>query len=442
MDLRANASSIPGTDSRLVSKRYAWYVFALTFLIMVFDFIDRQIVVSMFPALKAEWNLSDKELGALLSVVSLTVGFGSLPIALLADRWSRVKSIAAMAGVWSLATISCAFAGNYGQLFAARSVIGVGEAGYGPVGSALISSLFPARIRAGVLSALIAAATIGGVIGVVLGGVLTARWGWRAAFGVVGVPGLILALLYLFVRDYKTVGLVKSDATGATVRMTALDIAASVFRAPSAVLVFIATALQLFVVATLYAWLPSFLNRSYGLAVDQAGVKAAVVLLVGSLGAVAWGYLADRISRNRRHNRLLLCAFCAVSTFAVLTYAFGSVPPGDRQFQLIVLGGFLMTGTLGASYAVVIDVTHPGLRATATAVLTFIQNVFGQAAGPFIAGALSDSYGLSSALALVPSFCVAAALLYLVSARSYVRDLGRAEKVDMAPAGAQLVVAH
>src|SRR5258708_18913543 len=206
MDPHATATSLSGPETYLVSRRYAWCVFGLTFLIMVFDFIDRQIVVAMFPALKAEWQLSDKELGALLSVVSLTVGFGSLPIALVADRWSRVKSIASMAIVWSLATLSCAFAGTYGQLFAARSVIGVGEAGYGPVGSALISSLFPARIRAAVLSGLIAAATIGGVIGVVLGGVLTARWGWRAAFGIVGVPGLILALLYLLVRDYKTVG--------------------------------------------------------------------------------------------------------------------------------------------------------------------------------------------------------------------------------------------
>jgi MFS transporter, Spinster family, sphingosine-1-phosphate transporter len=441
MDARAPALSPPDRDTYLVSRRYAWYVFALTFLLMVFDFIDRQIVVSMFPALKAEWSLSDKQLGALLAVVSLTVGFGALPVALLADRWSRVKSIAAMAGVWSLATIACAFAGNYAQLFAARSIIGVGEAGYGPAGSALMSRLFPSRIRAAVLSGLISAATIGGVIGVVLGGVLTARWGWRAAFGIVGIPGMILALLYLFVRDYKTIDLVKTDEAGTVARMTASDVAASLFRAPSAVLVYVAIALQLFVVATLYAWLPSFLNRSYGLAIDQVGVKAAVVLLVGSLGAVVWGYVADRISRNRGHNRLLLCAGCAFGTFAVLTCAFGFVAPGDRQFQLVVLGGFLMTGTLGASYAAVIDVTHPGLRATATAMLTFIQNVFGQAAGPFIAGALSDGYGLSTALALVPLFCVPAALLYLLGARFYQDDVGRVGQAAASPERSLAVVA-
>src|SRR5438477_8932798 len=108
MDMHARTAPMSGPDTYLVSRRYAWYVFALTFLIMVFDFIDRQIVVSMFPALKTEWQLSDKQLGALLLVVSITVGFGSLPVALLADRWSRVKSIAAMAIVWSLVTVSCA----------------------------------------------------------------------------------------------------------------------------------------------------------------------------------------------------------------------------------------------------------------------------------------------------------------------------------------------
>lgn len=97
--MHAVTASAPGSDNYLVSKRYAWSVFALTFLIMIFDFIDRQIVVSMFPALKAEWSLSDKELGALLAVVAITVGVGSIPIALLADRWSRVKSISLMAVV-------------------------------------------------------------------------------------------------------------------------------------------------------------------------------------------------------------------------------------------------------------------------------------------------------------------------------------------------------
>lgn len=184
----------------------------MAFLLMMVDFIDRQIVVALFPALKAEWQLSDRELGALLSVVSITIAIFSFPIALLADRWSRVKSIAVMAVVWSLATIAAGLSRSYGQLLVARGLVGLGEAGYGAAGGALLTSLFPPNRRGTVLGGFLAAAALGSVLGVVLGGVIVEHWGWRAAFGIVGVPGLVLALLFLLVRDYRTVPLVDAAA--------------------------------------------------------------------------------------------------------------------------------------------------------------------------------------------------------------------------------------
>ena len=119
-----------------VRGRYAWSVFGVLFALMVVDYVDRQVVVSMFSHLKAQWDLSDSQLGALVSVVSVTVALGAVPLSLLADRWSRVKSIFLMALIWSLATFACAFADSYAQLFAARSVVGLGEAAYGTVGAA------------------------------------------------------------------------------------------------------------------------------------------------------------------------------------------------------------------------------------------------------------------------------------------------------------------
>ncbi len=143
-------------DHRPVARRTAWTVFTVLFLLMVVDYVDRQVVVSMFPHLKAQWTLSDSQLGALVSVVSVTVALGAVPLSLLADRWSRVKSIFLMALVWSLATITCAFAGSYLQLLGARSAVGLGEAAYGTVGAALIASLFPPRMRSTVLGAFLA----------------------------------------------------------------------------------------------------------------------------------------------------------------------------------------------------------------------------------------------------------------------------------------------
>ena len=115
----------------------------MTLALMIVDYVDRQVIVSLFPYMRADWGLSDKQLGALVSVVSVTVALGALPVALIADRASRVKSIFVMATVWSLATISCVWTRNYGQLLAARSFVGLGEAGYGSVGAALIASHFP-----------------------------------------------------------------------------------------------------------------------------------------------------------------------------------------------------------------------------------------------------------------------------------------------------------
>ena len=156
----------------LPPRRYAWTVFAIVFALMVVDYVDRQVVVSMFPYLKAQWTLSDGQLGGLVSIVSIMVALGTIPLSLLADRWSRVKSIFLMALVWSIATIACAYAQNYGHLLVARSIVGLGEAAYGSAGVALLATMFPARMRSTVLGAFLAAGLVGSVLGVVLGGVI------------------------------------------------------------------------------------------------------------------------------------------------------------------------------------------------------------------------------------------------------------------------------
>jgi len=211
------ADDLPGFHP--VPRRYAWTVFAILISLMVVDYVDRQVVVSMFSHLKAQWDLSDRQLGALVSVVSVTVALGAIPLSLLADRWSRVRSIFLMALVWSLATIACAFAGTYGHLLAARAMVGLGEAAYGTVGVALLATLFPPRMRSTVLGAFLAAGMLGSVLGVVLGGVIAERWGWQAGFGAVGIPGLVLAFVFRFVaRDYPTVPLPSATSPGARPR--------------------------------------------------------------------------------------------------------------------------------------------------------------------------------------------------------------------------------
>jgi predicted MFS family arabinose efflux permease len=413
---------------RPAPRRYAWSVFAILFALMVVDYVDRQVVVSMFPHLKAQWGLSDSQLGALVSIVSITVALGAIPLSLLADRWSRVKSIFFMVLIWSLATISCAFAHSYEQLLGARSVVGIGEAAYGTVGAALLASLFPVRMRSTILGAFLAAAMLGSVLGVMLGGFIAERWGWQTGFGAVGIPGLLLCFVFLLiVRDYKTVALPCAKLADGKRKTPARTVVAELLRPRTALVTCVGAGLNLLVVSTTWAWLPSYFNRYYGLAPDQAGVKTGLVVLVGGLGALLWSVVADRLTSRMPRARLLVPMATAILTAVLMISAFVALPPGNAQFALIIAGALVMTGSVGTTDAVIIDVIHPSVRATAVSILSLTRNLFGLAGGPLLTGALSDAYGLPFAMSVVPAFCLIAAAMYMLAARSYEADMKNVE---------------
>ncbi|MFD4693252.1 MFS transporter [Streptomyces sp. NPDC058463] len=420
-----------GSAPHLVSRRYAWGVFALGFALALTDFIDRQIIVSTFPFLKDEWGLSDTQLGALVSVVSVTVALGALPLAHLADRWSRTKSIALMGSVWSLAALACAASGNYGQLLGARAAIGVGEAGYGPAGGALLAGLFPQRLRSTVLGAFQAAGPLGAVFGVVLGGLMVNQLGWRTTLALCAAPGLLFALLFLRVRDHRApspaeaADLAEPQSAPAGLR----GIIAELFRTRTAVAAYLGGAMQLVVLSTLYAWLPSYLTRTYGYTDAKAGAVSAVAIIASAVGTVVLSYLADRAGAVRARNKLLVPARLALVALVLLTSAFAWIPTGPLQLVVIVVGTFLVTSAIGPVPAVVMDVVDPAVRATALGMVTLVQNLFGLAVGPLLTGWLSDAYGLPAALALMPLFCAGAAVALWTASRTYDRDL-RADAGD------------
>ncbi|MDR3489604.1 MAG: MFS transporter [Bradyrhizobium sp.] len=416
-------------ESYLFGPRQAWFAYAMTISLMIFDYVDRQVIVTIFPHLKAEWGLTDTELGGLVSIVSVSVAVFGIPAALIADRFSRVKSIVGMALVWSLATISCMFSRNYGLLFAARGMVGFGEAGYGSAGAAVIVGHFPRRMHASLLGGFFACASLGSVFGVVLGGIIAAHWGWQAAFGAVGIPGLALALLYLFVKDYRTVDLVADEGSVRRDAVaTARQIARSIFRPKTMLWVCLGGAAQLIVVSTLWAWLPSYLNRTYGMPADQAGAKAALVVLAGAFGSVIWGNVADRAGRRALTSKLYVIAALSLVSMATLVVAFtaprlGVVATANAQIALIVLGAFLAANTVGPVAAVVLNVMHPSVRATGGSVLSLFQNLFGLAAGPLIAGVASDHWGLETTMVFMPLFSIVAAVMFLLAVRTYEDDV-------------------
>ena len=423
-------------------RRQAWFAFAMTFALMFFDFVDRQVIVSLFPHIKSAWHLSDKQLGSLVSVISIVVGAAGIPVALVADRMGRVKSVVAMGVAWSLATISCMFTANYTQLLALRSVVGLGEAGYGSVGVALISTLFPARLRSAVLGAFYAAPSLGSVLGVLLGGMIAARWGWQAAFGVVGVPGLVLALLYLFVRDYRTTTPTRDSgpaprAPGAALAQIFLTMA----RTRTLFWVCAGASAQLITVSAIWSWLPSYLNRFHGMAPEEAARAAATVVLVGAASSTFWGAVVGRLAARKPRNKLFALSVLCLVTWAIFAVAFGGPYSGRGQFTLILVGAFFMNATVGVVAGVAMDIIHPGVRSTGAAVVSLFQNICGLAMGPFVAGVLSDKWGLDLALTVTPLCSILAALFFLVSMRSYDSDAARVAdvKLDTEPVSANAV---
>jgi MFS family permease len=406
-----------------VSRAYAWTVFALTAGLMLSDYLSRQVIGAVIPALKIEWSLLDSQLAMLVSVVSLVVGLLTVPISLVADRWGRVRSITVMAFVWCLATIACGLAQSHGQLLCARAFVGLGEAAYGSAGAALLAHLFPARQRAAVLGAFLSTSLLGAVLGVVIGGAVSAHSGWRMAFFVVGAPGLLLAVVYPFVvRDYKTPLDAAADTTSD--RLTFGQIAREVFAARSGNFAYLASGLQMAMPGMLIAWLPTYFSRYYAMEVRRAALMAGVAVLAAGLGMIFGGSLADKLSSKHQARRALMPAAYSVLTAAILTTAF-ALPIGSLSLGLIYLGAVFAAAHGGCSAAIVCDVTHPGVRATVSATMALGNNLIGLAPGPLIVGLLSDRLGLKVALAATPLLALVAAILFVMVSRTYVADTAR-----------------
>jgi len=425
--MRVRGMPMPNPTSR--TARLAWAIFAIMFALMVLDHLVRQIVASMFPVLKVRWALNDGQLGALVSVVAVTVAIGTIPLSIVADRWGQLRSLFWMAIVWSGATIACAFATRYGELLFARAIIGVGEAAYGSVGCALLARLFPERIRSTILGSFLVAALIGSVVGVMIGGVAVQHWGWRGGFVVAGLPGIVLAVA-LVLAGRTIVPAAPSVAAGREgIWRTTGAVFTAFARARSAPLACIAAGLQLISVSSMYAWLPSYFHREYGLASAQAGVAAGLVVLAGVPGAIGFACAADAMTRRFPSARYYLPATASLLT-AIFTAAAFSTASGSMQVAWLLVGAASMTGIVGPVTAAIVEVVPLFARATAAGVLAATQNLFGLALGPVLIGLLSDRYGLSSAMTAVPWFCCVAGALFVLAARAYPRDRGLVERLE------------
>jgi predicted MFS family arabinose efflux permease len=423
------STGAPGNPSS--SMKNAYFAFILLFLLYMFDYIDRLVIVSLFPFLKKDWGITDAQCGLLVSAVYWSILVFTMPVSILVDRWSRKKSIGLMSSLWSLATLSCAFTLNFRQLFSARSLIGIGEAGYAPGGTAMIAALFPPERRARLLGIWNASIPLGSALGIALGGIIAEKFGWRHAFGVVALPGLIIALLMLRVRDYKTVRLVKNSPAGTGAAHDAMrvrDIVRQLSASRSLLFNNLAFASNVFVTTALLSWLPTYFNRMYDMPMSTAGVKGGTVMLMAVVGAPLGGYLTDLWLKRNRKARMLLPAISSVAASLLLLLGLRFLA-GTPQYLMLLGVGIVIIMFVPAGVAVTQDVVHPGLRALSLSVNIVIQHLLGSSLGPLFVGYLSDGYGIGTAISFLPLFTFLGGMLFFAGSFFYEREMDRVEKV-------------
>lgn len=417
------------------SRSYRRYLFALLFLLYLFDYMDRMVIVSLFPYLKTDWGITDTQCGLLVSAVYWSILVFSFPVSILVDRWSRKKSIGLMAVLWSLATLACAFTRNFTHLFAARTAIGIGEAGYAPGGTAMISTVFPKEQRARVLGLWNASIPLGSALGIAIGGFVAEHFGWRYALGLVALPGMVIALLFFTVKDYKTIALTKTVDQGegkVRIKMGLADMVRQFTHNPTLLFTNLGFAANVFVTTALLTWLPTYFFRFEGLTMSRAGVKGGSVMLLAIIGAPLGGYLADLWMKRRQNARMLFPAISSAGTAVLLFIAFAFFR-GPVQYIFLLAAGVFAVAFVPAAVAVTQDVVHPGLRAISLSVNVVIQHLLGSSLGPLFIGALSDGYGLEKAMVWLPLFALLGSLLFLIGSRFYAGDLAAVEQTSPEP---------
>jgi predicted MFS family arabinose efflux permease len=428
------APDAPGTARQ--AARYRTYVLTMLVIVYIFNFLDRQIVTILAEPIKVDLGLSDTQIG-LMSGLAFAVFYTVLgiPIARLADRANRVSIISIALVVWSGMTAVCGLAQNFLQLLAARIGVGVGEAGCSPPAHSLIADYFPPEQRASALSIYALGIPLGSILGLLAGGWIAEFYGWRAAFFLVGLPGVALAVVFkLSVRE-PIRGM--SDALsrapqalpplGATIR--------TLLGNRTMVHIAMGGALTAFVGYGLGQWLPAFFIRTHGLGVGETATYFGLVLGVASaIGTYLGGMIADRLAPGDQRMYAWIPAAGVLIAFPFFVVALLLDQP-YVAIVVLVTPYLLNSLWLGPAFGTIQNLAPMRMRALASAILLFILNIIGLGFGPLLVGVVSDLLvGVFGDQSLRYSILFSTAVYFwagahfLLAARSIRQDLDAARR--------------
>ena len=411
------------------SPAYRAYVMFILVVVYTFNFIDRQIVGILAVPIKADLGLTDTQLGLMggLAFALFYTGLG-IPVAILADRWKRTWIMTAALTIWSGMTAACGLANNFWQLFLVRLGVGVGEAGGVAPAYSLISDYFPSHQRARALSVYSFGIPIGSALGILLGGYIASKIDWRFAFFAVGIAGILVAPIFKLTVAEPPRGqydVKRPDAPTPSL----MQIIQLLSHKPSFWLISLGAAASSMIGYGLFFWLPSLFVRSFGLGLLDASVFYGAIILIGGIaGTWLGGYMADRFGSDKRANYAIIPAIAFLTTIPFYMIAILSPDLTTTFFVLLIPTGMGLAW-LGPVLSAIQHVVPPTMRATASAIFLFINNLIGLGAGTVALGIISDSLearfgddSLRYAILAGTGFYLIAAMLFLASAKHLAKD--------------------
>src|SRR2546429_3211913 len=409
-------------------RGYARYVLGVMVGINFLNYLDRYILPSVATKIQAEFHLTDSQVGLLGSAFLLVYAVATIPFGIWADRGVRKTVVGVGVTIWSLATLFTGLARSYAQLFAARAVMGIGEASYYPAGTALLGDYFKKEGRGRAMSVWASGTAVGIAVGFAGGGIVASILGWRAAFYMTAVPGLVFAVLAFGLREPLRGA---AEARGPQIAKPASitwRTFAELLRIPTLRATIAAETALFFVLGGAAFWLPTYLQRRFALGTGTAGTLAGGVLVVGLLaGSLLGGTIADRLAIRRRTASNLPVGVAGVVAGAALVALALLMPSLVLFVPMFLLGAACLYLYNGPYTAIKQNVALPTVRASAVTLALLIEHLLGDSYAPFAIGKVSDVLGSLqlALLILLPPLLLLAALFAATGLRHEDRD-GRA----------------